>query len=145
MTTIWGPWNEPYLRDLQGTPFVFDSNHDPIAALANKRTCLDNIKKKPSVFRPVSADKNFNMLTVHILLFPAEPTCETKIRKIREQRDDELEDARFDQEEEMANIRLERDTEVANITAQERADLESIRTEKTQELQRVLAQQVGNR
>ena len=37
VTTIWGPWNEPYLRDLQGTSFVFDNNHDPIAALANKR------------------------------------------------------------------------------------------------------------
>merc|ERR1712241_1566493 len=107
MTTIWGPWNEPYLRDLKGTPFVFDSNHDPLAALANK----------------------------------PEPTCETKIRKIREQRDEELEDTRFDQEEEMANVRLERDTEIANITATERDDLETIRTEKTEELQRVLAQQ----
>merc|ERR1712241_552268 len=107
VTTIWGPWNEPYLRDLQGTPFVFDGNHDPIAALANK----------------------------------PEPTCTTKIRKIREQRDEELEDTRFEREEEMANVRLERGTEIANITAQERDDLETIRTEKTEELQRVLAQQ----
>ena len=44
MTTIWGPWNEPYLRDLQGTEeFVFDSNHDPTEALANKRMYIVNI------------------------------------------------------------------------------------------------------
>ena len=44
-----------------------------------------------------------------ILLFAAEPTCDTKVRKIRNQRDGELEDVRFEREEEMANIRLDRD------------------------------------
>ena len=37
VTTIWGPWSEPYLRDLQGSSFVFDSDTDPAAALANRR------------------------------------------------------------------------------------------------------------
>ena len=87
------------------------------------------------------AGKNFDMLTILILLFAAEPTYDTKIRKIRELRAEELEAARFERYEEMANIRLERDTEIASITANERADLDSIRTEATQKLQRVLAQQ----
>ena len=43
----------------------------------------------------------------------AEPTCDTKIRKVRVQRDKELEDALFDGEEEMAEIRLDRDKEIA--------------------------------
>ena len=50
VTTIWGPWNEPYLRDLQGTEeFVFDSNHDPTEALANKRMYIvdKNVNSNP--------------------------------------------------------------------------------------------------
>merc|ERR1712241_441124 len=107
VTTIWGPWNEPYLRDLQGTSFVFSENHNPVAALANK----------------------------------PEPACETKVRKIRQQRDEELEDVRFAREDEMAQIRLNRDKEIASIIAEENEQLGAIRTEKTQELQKVLAQQ----
>ena len=42
----------------------------------------------------------------------AEPTCDTKVRKVRVQRDKELEDALFDGEEEMAQKRLERDKEI---------------------------------
>ena len=42
VTTIWGPWNEPYLRDWQGTAFVFDNNTDATAAIANKRTYIAN-------------------------------------------------------------------------------------------------------
>ena len=37
VTTIWGPWSEPYLRDMQGSSFTFDSNSDPAAAIANRR------------------------------------------------------------------------------------------------------------
>ena len=37
VTTIWGPWSEPYLRDMQGSSFTFDSNSDPATAIANRR------------------------------------------------------------------------------------------------------------
>ena len=37
VTTIWGPWSEPYLRDMQGSSFTFDSNSDPAVAIANRR------------------------------------------------------------------------------------------------------------
>jgi len=107
VTTIWGPWHEPYLRNLQGEAFEFSADHDPMAALANK----------------------------------PEPACETKVRKIREQRDAELEDVRFDREEEMAQIRLERDREIANIANMENENLEATRTDFAEQLQVVLASQ----
>ena len=50
--------------------------------------------------------------TILFLLPVAEPTCDTKVRKVRVQRDKELEDALFDGEEEMAQKRLERDKEI---------------------------------
>ena len=52
------------------------------------------------------------------------------MRKIRDQRDKELEDTRFAGEEEMAQKRLDRDAEIADITKQEREQLEKVRTEK---------------
>ena len=45
MTTIYGPWNEPYLRDLQGTEFEFETGTEAIAsAIANKRKYIANKK-----------------------------------------------------------------------------------------------------
>ena len=49
VTTIWGPWNEPYIRDLQGESFVLRDNHDPITALANKRMYIANVTLNNSV------------------------------------------------------------------------------------------------
>ena len=65
------------------------------------------------------------------------------MRKIRDQRDKELEDTRFAGEEEMAQKRLDRDAEIADITKQEREQLEKVRTEKTKELEGVLEEQGG--
>ena len=65
------------------------------------------------------------------------------MRKIRDQRDKELEDSRFAGEEEMAQKRLDRDAEIADITKQEREQLGKVRTEKTKELEGVLEQQGG--
>ena len=65
------------------------------------------------------------------------------MRKIRGQRDIELENRRFAGEEEMAQKRLDRDAEIAGITKQEREQLGKLRTEKTKELEGVLEQQGG--
>ena len=65
------------------------------------------------------------------------------MRKIRGQRDIELENRRFAGEEEMAQKRLDRDAEIADITKQEREQLGKVRTEKTKELEGVLEQQGG--
>ena len=136
-TTIWGPWNEPYLRDLQGTSFVFDNNTDANAAIANKRMYIAN-KNVTTQFL-----KNSIGIQFFLCCCAAEPTCETKVRKIRGQRDIELENRRFAGEEEMAQKRLDRDAEIAGITKQEREQLGKLRTEKTKELEGVLEQQGG--
>ena len=45
MTTIYGPWNEPYLRDLQGKEFEMETGTAAIAtAIANKRKYIANKK-----------------------------------------------------------------------------------------------------
>ena len=74
-------------------------------------------------------------------MFAAEPVCQSKVRKIRKQRDAELEEERFDKEGLMMDIRLDRDKKIANITAQERDQLERIRAYFVQRLERVLASQ----
>ena len=51
VTTIWGPWNEPYLRDWQGTSFVYDNNTDATAAIANKRMYNANENMPSSLFK----------------------------------------------------------------------------------------------
>ena len=74
-------------------------------------------------------------------MFAAEPVCQTKVKKIRQQRDAELEGVRFDKEALMAQVRLDRDREIADIAARENEQLELIRATFVQQLERVLAEQ----
>ena len=61
MTTIYGPWNEPYLRDLQGTEFEFETGTEAIAAaIANKRKYIAN---KKCDAKPLPQLKTFNYHT----------------------------------------------------------------------------------
>ena len=61
VTTIYGPWNEPYLRDLQGTEFEFETGTEAIAsAIANKRKYIAN---KECDTKPVPQLKTFNYHT----------------------------------------------------------------------------------
>ena len=51
VTTIYGPWNEPYLRDLQGKEFEMETGAAAIAdAIANKRKYIANKNVSPNLF-----------------------------------------------------------------------------------------------
>ena len=74
-------------------------------------------------------------------LFAAEPVCQTQLKKIRKQRDAELEGVRYDKESLMAQVRLDRDRKIADIVAQEIERLDAIRADFVQKLAKVLAEQ----
>ena len=150
VTTIKGPWNWPYLRNMQGassfssmstSSLSFTSSSSTSTSFSSVTTITDSISTATQWKRKLVCFLNrIKSMKYPLALILAEPDCDEKVRKIREVRDEELESARFLKEEQMHQIRRDRETEISNVGSTMMMDISTIQSTSRQQIQQYTVQ-----
>merc|ERR1719331_3425628 len=132
VTTIKGPWGWPYLRNMQGESAFSSSSMSSSSSFSSSSSTSTSFSSSSSVSSTSSVS-----ITTAIARKP-EPNCDDKVRKIRDQRDQELEDARFIKEQQLTQIRLDRETQLETLRRESTERIALIQTTRRQQIQQLL-------
>merc|ERR1711884_844556 len=131
VTTIKGPWNWSYLRNMQGA--------SSFSQMSTSSSSFTSSSSTSTSFSSSTSSTSTVSITTAIERKP-EPDCDEKVRKIREARDEELEAARFLKEEQMLQIRTDRETEISSVRSQETMDISIVQSTRRQQIQQYTEQ-----